>query len=345
MTQASLMIAAQGSYACGGAVRETDGTFDPHIFLGTAGNTVHGDHAYVRYQRPVDPRKLPIVLWHGGGQFMRTWETTPDDREGFDTILVRRGWEVHLVDQPGRGGAGHRISSEPIDAAAPIDRSLWQIFRLGIYPNFFDNVQFSRAADTLDQFWRQRVSDTGPERPEEIVASVSSAFARTGPAILITHSASGRLGWLSASQNASVRAVVSYEPAGFVFPHGYRLRPIAGYVEGSVPVAAATFIAEDAFARLTRIPIQIVIGDNIPEVPSSYPGLDLWRIAKARAHEFCDQINAHGGDASILCLPDIGMRGNTHFPMSDLNNLEVADQLSIFLAARGLDGRDRDGSE
>ena len=33
----------------------------------------------------------------------------------------------------------------------------------------------------------------------------------------------------------------------------------------------------------------------------------------------------------------IGIRGNTHFPMSDLNNLEIADHLSEFLKKKGLD--------
>jgi hypothetical protein len=36
-------------------------------------------------------------------------------------------------------------------------------------------------------------------------------------------------------------------------------------------------------------------------------------------------------------LPDIAIRGNTHFPFSDLNNLEIAAQLSKFLAEKGLD--------
>ena len=40
---------------------------------------------------------------------------------------------------------------------------------------------------------------------------------------------------------------------------------------------------------------------------------------------------------AIVYLPEIGIRGNTHFPMSDLNNLEVADQVSKFLSEKKLD--------
>jgi len=35
-------------------------------------------------------------------------------------------------------------------------------------------------------------------------------------------------------------------------------------------------------------------------------------------------------------LPEIGIRGNTHFPFSDLNNLEIADLMSTFLEKKGL---------
>jgi hypothetical protein len=36
-------------------------------------------------------------------------------------------------------------------------------------------------------------------------------------------------------------------------------------------------------------------------------------------------------------LPQIGVRGNTHFPMSDLNNVEIADLMSKFLKEKDLD--------
>jgi hypothetical protein len=34
---------------------------------------------------------------------------------------------------------------------------------------------------------------------------------------------------------------------------------------------------------------------------------------------------------------EIGIRGNTHFPFSDLNNLQVADLMSKFLSEKKLD--------
>ena len=73
-----LQIEEQGSFAVGGTVL-TD----------SLGHKYHGDHAYVFYQKPVDARKYPLVFAHGVGQFSKTWETTPDGREGFQNIFLR----------------------------------------------------------------------------------------------------------------------------------------------------------------------------------------------------------------------------------------------------------------
>ena len=70
-----LQIEEQGSFAVGGTVL-TD----------SLGHKYHGDHAYVFYQKPVDARKYPLVFAHGVGQFSKTWETTPDGREGFQKL-------------------------------------------------------------------------------------------------------------------------------------------------------------------------------------------------------------------------------------------------------------------
>jgi hypothetical protein len=75
---APLAIQEQGSFAVGGTVISKPGTFDPAKLTAAEGQTLHGDHAYVSYQIPEGARKLPLVMWHGAGQFSKTWETTPD---------------------------------------------------------------------------------------------------------------------------------------------------------------------------------------------------------------------------------------------------------------------------
>ncbi len=48
-------------------------------------------------------------------------------------------------------------------------------------------------------------------------------------------------------------------------------------------------------------------------------------------------LNDIGGDVKVVHLPEIGIRGNTHFPMSDTNNIEIANLLSAWLSAKNLD--------
>ena len=90
------------------------------------------------------------------------------------------------------------------------------------------------------------------------------------------------------------------------------------------------------FMQLTKIPIVIYYGDNIPEQPMANPGQDNWRVRLAMARLWRDAVNRRGGDVTVVHLPEIGIRGNTHFPFSDLNNLEIADLLSKFLEKKGL---------
>ena len=88
--------------------------------------------------------------------------------------------------------------------------------------------------------------------------------------------------------------------------------------------------------RCPRIPILIYYGDNIPDKPGANPGQDQWRAMLTVARQWRDAVNRRGGDVTVVHLPEIGLRGNTHFPMSDLNNVQVANHLTAFLEKKGL---------
>ncbi len=101
-----LRIQSQGSFAVGGIVQQAPGTYDNNKPT-AAGQSFHGDHLYAFYQVPQNPKALPIVMLHGAFQSARSWETTADGREGFQTLFLRRGFPVYLIDQPRRGRAGN----------------------------------------------------------------------------------------------------------------------------------------------------------------------------------------------------------------------------------------------
>lgn len=91
-------IADQGSFLAGGTTVTSQGTYDFAHPTNPAGQTLHGDHAYVFYQKPVQAKKYPLVFLHGAGQSAKTWETTPDGRDGFQNIFLSRGYSTYLID-------------------------------------------------------------------------------------------------------------------------------------------------------------------------------------------------------------------------------------------------------
>jgi hypothetical protein len=327
-----LTIQSQGSFAVGGTVSEPSGTYNNNE-PSAEGQTLHGDHLYASYQIPPDANPLPIVMLHGAFQSARSWETTSDGREGFDTIFLRRGFPVYLVDQPRRGRAGNSTVAIEIEPT-PNDQLFFDQFRLGIWPDYFEGVQFDQSPDTLDQFFRSFTPNTGAYDAGVISDSMSALVERIGPSVLFTHSQGGGPGWQTAIKNEDVRGIVAFEPgSGFVFPEGE--------LPEAMPSAAGTLepeaVSAEDFERLTRIPIVIYYGDNIPSEPTERRGEDNWRVRVDMARLWVDAINERGGDASLVLLPEIGITGNTHFPFSDLNNVEIADQVSQFLAEKDLD--------
>ena len=330
---APLMIQEQGSFAAGGTMITAPGTFNPRKPMTPDGQTYHGDHAYTFYQIPVDARKLPIVMWHGAGQFSKTWETTADGREGFQNIFLRRQFGVYLIDQPRRGDAGRSMVEATVKPVP--DEQLWfNQFRIGLWPNYFEGVQVARDAQTRDQFFRAMTPNTGPFDMGVVSDGVSAVFDKIGHGILFTHSQGGGPGWLTAIKNNKVKAIVAFEPgSSFVFPQGEVPAPIPSAFD-TVQGAA---VPMDQFMALTRIPILILYGDNIPEQAVDLPAQDSWRARLTMARLWRDAVNKHGGDVRLIHLPEIGIKGNTHFPMSDLNNVQIADLVSGFLTEKHLD--------
>ena len=315
------------------------------------GETFHGDHGYAQYFIPAKSRNYPLIMWHGIGQSGRSYESTPDGREGFMAILPRRDWPVYIIDQPRRGRAGRTLETKIINEIPTTMResSAWNAFRNGIWdppkaPYFHSGVQFPCDPASVDQFLRQQTPDTGTEpRTFEYYRFMGNTMAellkQTGPAVLITHSNSGKYGWFTAMASDAVKAIVAYEPGQFVFPEGETARDIPFKNALANEMLQPIKISSELFRKLTQMPILIIYGDNIATEPSDIFNVDVWRIASTRARHFVDAINRNGGDATLAFLPEIGIKGNTHAPFADLNNLEIADHLEQWLHAKGLDGR------
>src|SRR3954447_308168 len=139
--QDAITLRRMGSFFFAGEVAEDE-----------AGDTCHGDHGYAQFFIPEAAHNLPLILWHGLGQSGKTWESTPDGRDGFWQIFTRRGWPLYIIDQPRRGRAGKVVLHDTDEAGAvnPTNEAeslAWETYRMGPWdppagPSFFPGLQF-----------------------------------------------------------------------------------------------------------------------------------------------------------------------------------------------------------
>jgi hypothetical protein len=321
-----IAIADQGACAFGGSI-----CGDPQRA------SIHCDHGYVEWQVPVDARRYPLLMIHSCST--KTWDMTFAGTEGFRTLFLRRGYAVYVIDPPRSGRAGWACGNYDYRIQPGRDQSQFTSWRLGIWqppqpPRFFDGVRFPvEDADALDQVFRARYPETSDAGHDDVHRDADANVAlldRMGPSVVLTHSGACIRGFATAIKTDRVRGLVAYEPVHVVMPED-DVRP-ANPPGRYAPIA----VSAEEFHKLTQIPIQIVFGDNIATEVTGTPR-DLWFEARANAIDFVAVVNARGGNAELLSLPDAGIRGNTHFCMSDLNNVEIADLLSAFLHKHGLD--------
>jgi len=210
-TQNGIVIEKQGVFSSGGRVTEpVEGEYDPTqnwLDMTRKGTTSHVDHANTFYQIPADGNGLPMVFLHGYGQSRTGWQSTPDGREGWADIFLKKGHPVFLVDQPRRGAAGSivEMTKDALDADGtkyrPGEQAWYTHFRIGrVAPERYDGSQFPAGDEAQRQFFCQMTPNTGSYDVKLFGTALSAVLSDvqqlTGKkSIYITHSQGGRVGW------------------------------------------------------------------------------------------------------------------------------------------------------
>jgi pimeloyl-ACP methyl ester carboxylesterase len=265
---------------------------------------------YVQYLIPKTVSRPAIVLVPGAVHTGAAYETTPDGREGWATYFARKGFPVYVVDHAGRARSGfdptpvNRAKVEGNTTALPqfliATRELaWEFFRIGpSHPTPHPGTQF--PVDALDQYVSQLVPNTESTLPgagANTVAALAALLDKIGPAVVLVHSQSGAYGMdLVRNHAAKVRAFVN--------------------VEGNCVPATPDEIAN----TFKKVPMLAVWGDFSEGAPG--PNGDTRRngcVGTIKA------LQAAGGPAQYLLLPEVGQKGNSHMLMLDKNNLAIAD--------------------
>lgn len=342
MTNAPITLKTQGSFAIGGTSIKHSGTFSEAHFLSPEGQRAYGDHAYVFYQIPQQAHQYPLVFQHGGAQTKRTWESTPDGRDGFQNIFLRQHYSVYLLDHPHMGEAG--LSTKADDGKNPwagnplyADQTLFRLSRVGDEKGVFKDSQFPNDPASIEAFQRAWNPYAGELDNDLNAKTLAKLLTKIGPSILVTHSMGGTIGWRTPFYTPNVKAIVAYEPGGtpFIFPENEMPKPVPTTF---APLAATALgVPMPEFIKLTQIPIILYYGDYIADKPSTAVGPDKWRSEYEMAKQFVTAINRHGGDATLVHLPEIGIKGNSHFLMAEKNNAQLAELMSDWLRSKGLE--------
>lgn len=327
VTESSILrIAEQGIFSAGGTVITSEGTFnseDQWEETG-AGQTLHVDHANVLYQIPEDDTELPMVFLHGYGQSRVGWMTTPDGREGWSEMFLKKGHSVFLIDEPRRGEAGSTSVSGNISTKT-LEQRWYTQFRIGRWVDgeavVNEGSQFPSDEESINQFFRQMTPDTGmtsdmgADFDNEVVAqalatTIDEVYERTGKnSIIVTHSQGGGPGWTAAEYTDHIAAIIAIEPGG-------------------APAADS-----DDFKAVIdkKIPITMYFGDYIDNGDPAIQATGMWQMMRQSCYDFAESYTSQGGNCTVIDLPKEGIRGNDHFMFQNLNNDVIADHIQNWI--------------
>ena len=314
--QKPLVLSSEGSFFVGGESKAVPAAGSgPAALAGPGEVTVN--QMYVQYQIP--PRAsqhVPVVMVHGCCLSSKTWETTPDGRMGWNEYFVREGRAVYLADQVSRARSGFDASTFNAVKAGNLPPSAlpnilsathqaaWAIFRFG--PSFnkpFPDEQF--PVEAADELYKQMIPDLNSTlpNPNPTWKNMAALAVRLKGAVLIGHSESG----FFPEQSALL------DPSG-----------IKGNISIEMPCPS---LSPGQIATLAKIPILVVFGDHLSDVPG------IWSMAFDSCKKFVAQMKAAGGDAEMMHLPEMGIKGNSHMLMQDKNNLQLADLILNWIDA------------
>jgi hypothetical protein len=307
-----LTIASQGSFFVGGEKKQL-----PQPPPGTPGAAFGGGEImvhqmYVQYQIPQrGNRHVPVVMVHGCCLSSKTWETTPDGRMGWNEYFLRQDRSVYLADQVSRARSGFdstviaavKSGAQPPSALPDVlsasHQVAWTVFRFG--PRFgevFPGAQF--PVEAIDELYKQMIPDLNAllPTPNPTWTNMAALAKQLNGAVLMGHSESGFFPEQAALLDASgIRGMISIE------------QPCAELNEAQI-------------AKLAPIPTLMVFGDYLDAVPGSFVN---WQTSADSCQAFVDKVNAAGGDATMMHLPKLGIRGNSHMLMQDKNSDQIAD--------------------
>ena len=323
VSQQPIALRDMGSFHVGGRAVEISGQPVKEIQRVAGGpmskldlNGIYtAEQMYAQYFLVQTPKsKLPVLMWHGGGLTGATYETTPDGREGWRDMLLRKGGDVYVSDATERGRSGFASpliwKDEPVFLTAS---DPWERFRIGPGAGSWNKDPAQRKLlpgnqfpiEAYDNFLKQIVP-RWLSTDKAIIDSYVALIDKVCPCIVLAHSQGGHFAFRALEQRpGKVKALVSVEPA-------------------------ASPDTKNA-AALKDVPMLLVYGDYIEQDPR-------WVDYRKNALAYGAAMKAAGGNFDVINLPEQSIRGNSHMLMMDRNNREILDVIEKWMTGKDIAG-------
>lgn len=297
--------------------------------------------------------KYPLVLIHGAAQTAVNWMTTPDGRKGWATYFLEQGYEVYMIDQPGRGRSAwhpqdgdlrnfHRAIIEKMFTAPEQFKNQW--------PQAYSHTQWpgtgKKGDPVFDQFYASQVESIKSHVTSSTMVRDAGAalLDKIGPAIILTHSQSGPFGWLIADVKPKlVKGIVTIEPSG----------PPIENTKGKKHMPWGVTEIDITYSPSISSPTELIVekqkqadGKNLAQCwvqkePAkqlvNLKGIPILFITtEASYHAPYDHCTSKwltqaGVKNDYVRLENVGIKGNGHMLMLEKNNLDISRFINTWL--------------
>jgi pimeloyl-ACP methyl ester carboxylesterase len=261
-----------------------------------------------------NPDRPAVIMTPGFGLAGHIYLTTADGRPGWASRFLDAGYPVYLIDRSHTTRTGfdvyafndvRRAAAEPESQPRFVlwlDERIWARWGLGpAYGERFDDGKFPlQSIEQLMAAFAPVVSETVPLRDQARgnAEGIIALLEKVGPAVLLTHSASGLDGFRVAKERPElVEAIVTVEPVG---------------------------CDPEQAPELIGIPVLGVFGDHLEVRPQMQPRL-------VACEELTRTLAESDSRSENLVLPKNGIMGNSHIMMSDLNSDKIADLILAWI--------------
>lgn len=352
----SLSLADQGYFYVGGQYQK-DANGQERMF----------GQMFVQYEVPQTVRHpYPIVMMHGTDQTGSNYLGTPDGRRGWADYFVSQGYTVYVVDQVGRARSGQYPAAYGAytRSAALVDQQYYTAPELyNLWPQAHLHTQWPGGPGVVgnpafDQFMASQAESiaNAPETEALNAAASAALLDKIGPAILLTHSQSGTLGWKIADERPKlVKAIVAVEPNGPTFydpvftggndwyhyntekaerPWGLARVPLTYDPPVTDPSQLARVEQKKPESPgLVRCWLQAEPAHQLPNLRGIPIAIVTSEASFRATYDQCtsDYLTQAGVSNTHIRLADVGIHGNAHMMMLERNSDQIAGVIAGWL--------------